>query len=395
MMIGMREECLFLDCGQTTPFDPTMPDPDPPRSPQENSRFPGYLKCESLSYGSYRPPSPQTTSNPPLSRAVSRQFPGHLPSESSWAPRPNNPSPPFSNPTVPPPMPSEWENLTEETASNDPLEYQSWDREDEEILREIRESERLKRQHIFEHDREREHLERQRREQRERLGHQRRLERERLERERLEHQRREWDRQQQERAQQQLEREMRKRAEWARQAEAARLQHERWEQAMREQAERARQAEAARLQYERWEQTMREQAERASREAERAQQAEAELLERNRTDNRWSELEQQWSSLVDGQGKTVRLEHLPWPTARQMEFIHPATLAAQVGALVTNHGTLQQGAVKRRIRSLLLRWHPDKFAHFAQRRIASDHEHAAVEAAHIVVTCLNAALNAL
>ncbi|KII92106.1 hypothetical protein PLICRDRAFT_76930, partial [Plicaturopsis crispa FD-325 SS-3] len=132
------------------------------------------------------------------------------------------------------------------------------------------------------------------------------------------------------------------------------------------------------------------QRQREARAQEQARAQEHERREQERSDkvmsHAWKEHERRWAAIAASRD-ALTFATIPWPTASRPSGPNAITPAAIVMFLFSTAHSEGQSR-KDRIRSALLRWHPDRFRRLLGR--VAEHDKAAVEeGVGIVARCLN------
>ncbi|KAG2144107.1 uncharacterized protein EDB93DRAFT_1228412 [Suillus bovinus] len=117
--------------------------------------------------------------------------------------------------------------------------------------------------------------------------------------------------------------------------------------------------------------------------------AELKLQEEEKTKmNRWREYDERWKALITTSDKTLAFADIPWPLLTAPRGADSFTLPA-ISEFLFESLSVRNNAVtkKNRIRSSILRWHPDKSSLVVGRVVAEDVD-AVREGIHAVFHCL-------
>ncbi|KDQ54517.1 hypothetical protein JAAARDRAFT_38188 [Jaapia argillacea MUCL 33604] len=115
-------------------------------------------------------------------------------------------------------------------------------------------------------------------------------------------------------------------------------------------------------------------------------QKQIEEAEKSLISSAWSNHESTWSHILRPPS-SLSFSMIPWPTNPQPEMPADITPNAIRDMLFSGHHSGEKSR-KDRIRTALLRWHPDKFGRVLQRVKAEDKE-IVREGVGIVARCLN------
>jgi len=175
--------------------------------------------------------------------------------------------------------------------------------------------------------------------------------------------------------------------EWARQEERAKrmaLERERARVRIQEEVKRI----EAKFEHKR-------QAERRAREESRrrglSELRERERRERARVDravvDAWARYEGAWGSLVSGGTEELSFESIPWPLVGRPRSVEDITQEA-IAAFLLSPSHSSGMSRKERLKSALLRWHPDRFRRVL-RRVGDGDRVVVEEGVGVVARCLN------